>query len=428
MTADGKHGPLTFGKWLKFMFGHSDAIHAVAKSQNALWVGLLFVFSAGLAREYDGEYLLREPWHLLLPLVASLSTSLVLYSLVYLAARGHSVLKLHWWAGYRTLLTFYWMTAPLAWLYAVPVERFLDPVRATQANFALLAIVSVWRVLLITRAISVWLDAGYFSVLLIVLFFADTVLLAANFAMPMPVWDIMGGIRLPQRESIILTVRLMVGVYGTMAWFVFLIAACIVAFGSKLPWYLGELPKPPEFKTGRSMWLFAILLLIVGLAILPLAQPEQARRWHAEHLLQTGQVADAVQYMASIPRRQFPPQWNPPPRTSYGDNKPPLDEVVAEIKKADAPEWLRDVYLEKVLESRSGMQGAIKQAESGKTEQLEAILDMLERSKQANSDSGADFYYSLRQVVEEKKVNAALQERIRKLLELNRDDSKPAPN
>jgi len=30
------------------------------------------------AREYDGEDLLHEPWHLLLPLVASLATSFIL--------------------------------------------------------------------------------------------------------------------------------------------------------------------------------------------------------------------------------------------------------------------------------------------------------------------------------------------------------------
>jgi len=87
----------TFGTWLRFMLGQSDAIDSVAKSQYALWVGLLFVLSAGLAREYDGEYLAREPWHLLLPLAASLATSFVLYAIVYLAAHCHSVTKLGFW-------------------------------------------------------------------------------------------------------------------------------------------------------------------------------------------------------------------------------------------------------------------------------------------------------------------------------------------
>jgi len=287
----------------------------------------------------------------------------------------------------------------------------------------MLAIVSLWRVLLITRAISIWLDAGYFSVLFVVLFFADTVLLVANFATPMPVWNIMGGVRLPQREAVILSVRLTVGVFGSMAWIVLLIAASMAVPEGKSAWHLGDLPKPLEFKTGRSLWLFAILLLVIGLTILPLAQPEQARRWQAENLLQTGQIAKAVQFMASTPRGEFPPQWDPPPRTSYGGESPPLNVVVAELKKIDAPQWLRDVYLEKVLASHSGLTTAIEQAKNGKPEQLTEILELLERSKQTKSDFGSDFYYSLRDAVDQKMVDASLQERIRKLLELDRDGS-----
>ena len=132
--------------------------------------------------------------------------------------------------------------------------------------------------------------------------------------------------------------------------------------------------------------------------------------------------------MASTPRSAFPPQWDPPPRTSYGGTIPPLNEVVAELKKFDCPEWLRDVYLEKVLASHSGMHDAIEEAVTGKTEQLSAILDLLERSKQTESDFGSDLYYSLRNVAEEKKVDAALQERIRKLLNMNGSSSEPAPH
>ena len=43
---------------------------------------MLFVISAGFAREYDGEDLLHQPWHVLLPLVTSLITSLLLFVLL----------------------------------------------------------------------------------------------------------------------------------------------------------------------------------------------------------------------------------------------------------------------------------------------------------------------------------------------------------
>jgi hypothetical protein len=68
---------------LRFLVGDREAILAVARNRNALWLGLVFVLSAGFAREYDGEDLLREPWHLFIPLGASLLASLVLFTFVY---------------------------------------------------------------------------------------------------------------------------------------------------------------------------------------------------------------------------------------------------------------------------------------------------------------------------------------------------------
>jgi len=60
-----------------------------------------------------------------------------------------------------TFMALFWMTAPVAWLYAIPVERFLDPYRAAQGNIALLAIVSLWRVLLMSRVLSVLFEIHF---------------------------------------------------------------------------------------------------------------------------------------------------------------------------------------------------------------------------------------------------------------------------
>jgi hypothetical protein len=403
--------PLTIGTWLRFMIGDREAIEEFARSRNAVWIGLLFVLSAGLAREYDGAYLLREPWHLLLPLAASLVTSLILYAIVHAAARRHQV-KLAWWPGYRVLLTFYWMTAPLAWLYAVPVERFLDPGKATLANFGFLAIVSIWRVLLITRAISVWLDAPYFRILLLVLFFGNSVLWVANFLTPTPVWDVMGGIRLPERESVILNVKLLIWFYGTMSWFALLITIGLMrALGSKSPWYMGELPKPADLTAGRSMWAFAIALILAGLAILPAAQAEQARRWQAEHLLRTGHVEEGISFMAGTPREKFPPQWDPPPRTSYGESVPQIDELISVLAAAETPAWVRDVYMEKVLASRTVWTEAIFKAENGRPGRLETLISFLEHASARIDDSN----WWLQRLSESEKLGPELRDRIKKL-------------
>src|SRR5262245_28689521 len=95
------------------LIGDREAILAIATDRRALWVGLLFVLSAGFARDHDGEYLLREPWHVLIPLGASLAGSFVLFLIVggkiFLRASRPS-----FWPSYRSFLTLFWMTSPLA--------------------------------------------------------------------------------------------------------------------------------------------------------------------------------------------------------------------------------------------------------------------------------------------------------------------------
>jgi hypothetical protein len=130
---------------VRFLFGDRDAILRISNSRYALPLGLLLVLSAGFAREYDGEDLRSEPWHLLIPLSASLALSFILYSLIEGIARCQRKRNL-FWRGYGIFLSLFWMTAPLAWLYAIPVERFLSAADSARANLWLLGIVSVWRV------------------------------------------------------------------------------------------------------------------------------------------------------------------------------------------------------------------------------------------------------------------------------------------
>ena len=63
---------------IQYLCGNRQAIAEVVNCRHAVWLGLLFVFSAGFAREFDGEDLLHEPWHVALPLGASLLTSFLL--------------------------------------------------------------------------------------------------------------------------------------------------------------------------------------------------------------------------------------------------------------------------------------------------------------------------------------------------------------
>src|SRR5690606_8513539 len=128
----------------------------------------------------------------LIPLVASLVTSWLLFTLVFLAARRHQMQEGTYWQLYRRFLSLYWLTAPLAWLYAIPVEQFLTAGDATQSNLSLLGIVSLWRVMLMIRVVYVLFGSTVGSAIALVLFFADTVALTLLYLTPLPVISVMG--------------------------------------------------------------------------------------------------------------------------------------------------------------------------------------------------------------------------------------------
>src|SRR5437016_6114505 len=111
--------------FLLYLIGSRTAILEIAGNRHTLWVGAVFVLSAGLAREYDGEDLLHEPAYLLLPYLASLITSFLLFVMTHRESVGESAPVKSFFQQYRMFLGLFWMTAPLAWLYAIPYERFL---------------------------------------------------------------------------------------------------------------------------------------------------------------------------------------------------------------------------------------------------------------------------------------------------------------
>lgn len=113
---------------VRYLFGDLDAARAIAADPwRAIGVGLLFVCSAMIAREYDGEYLPAEPIHIALPFLGGLGGALASGSLLY----GVSRLRGGSTPGYVTMLArwtaLFLFMAPLAWLYgdasASPTKR-----------------------------------------------------------------------------------------------------------------------------------------------------------------------------------------------------------------------------------------------------------------------------------------------------------------
>lgn len=106
-----------------------------------LVLGLACTWLAGIGRYWDSP---RAAWWQHFGL-GSLAYVLVLALLLWLLLMP---LRPERWS-YRNLLVFVSLTAPPAWLYAIPVERFM-PLEAAQATNAwFLGIVALWRVALL---------------------------------------------------------------------------------------------------------------------------------------------------------------------------------------------------------------------------------------------------------------------------------------
>jgi hypothetical protein len=412
--------PLTI---LQFLVGSRSAIETIAACKQASWLGLLFVFSAALAREYDGQDLLHEPWHLLLPLVASLATSILLYLLLRIVEmiNGNDVER--FFSGYWSFLGLYWMTAPLAWLYAIPVEHFLSEADATRANLWLLGIVSLWRVLLITRAASVLWNVWYMAAFFPVMLFANSVLLLLVWLMPKPVIEVMGGIRLSQADQVVLDATLIVAVLGLFAWWVWLIGTGIAACVGRRSWHLSA--KGSSLTVSLGAWAVALFPFLVLFPPAIMSQSSQWLRHKVESDLRAGRYESALRRMSAHERSDFPPVWNPPPRIGYGENVPPLLAVIEQLTKTETKPWVRELFMKKLKTRLSTKDPYFTIWETLYEDDMTRYVAVLEQLPERD-ELLADNYQGLKQILEtEDRGSEDLRARIRSLLGEKAKEVKP---
>jgi hypothetical protein len=320
---------------LRYLIGDRQAILDLAASRWTPAVGFLFVLSAGFAREYDGADLLHEPWHLLLPLAASLGASLLLFAFAY-----------GWPSRYPAFLGLFWMTAPLAWLYAIPYERFLSPVDAVHANLWTLGLVAVWRVALMVRVLVILMNYNIGQALFVVIAFADGVAVLAMMFSPLPVIDLMGGIRYSESEALRRMTALSVLFLGMCSLPLWLVGALVVRFLVRPGWQAPDPTSQQPFRPSRPLWALALASVVV----LPFTQPEQQLRYRVEQDLNEGRIGSALAEMSAHDPVDFPPHWDPPPlaisRRRDKDGSFLLD-IIEEIVQSPPAPWVREVYLRK---------------------------------------------------------------------------------
>jgi hypothetical protein len=336
------------GTLLRYLIGERSGTLTLAGHPRTWLIGLVFVLSASFAREYDGEDLLHEPWYLMLPFGASLLSSLALFGVLYLPSRLARADVPPFVTAYRAFLGLFWMTAPLAWLYAVPYERLLDPVSAARANLFTLALVAAWRVALMVRVGIVLFGLSPLAAFFRVLAFSDTVALVAISVLPFPLVEIMGGVRISEADMVVRGAAKGVACFGGCSfilWWLFAFAA-----GNRSSWALSRKPGAAIPRAEPVRWplrILAVMSLAIWIPVLPFTQQEQQARWRVESAFREGRPHDALTEMSAHKLADFPPQWEPPPRYLKGDRHEKVLEICDEILRADPAPWVRQHYLER---------------------------------------------------------------------------------
>ena len=340
------------GLWIRYLLGQGSAIREVAQSRAALWTGMWLVLLTAIARNCDQTFIGEKPilW-LFGPLLFSLVSGTWLYLVVYgwLVRRGAADAdrrKPPFWSGWRSFMGLFWMTAPIAWLYAIPVERLLDPLPAARANLVLLGIVSLWRVLLMARVVQCLAGAPYFLALLWVLFAAVietlvVIIISGTFAKS--ILAAMGGMRNSPEETLLLdtlTVVFRCALYAAP-----ILLVMVLLIGTRVACD----PFPQPLATPAS-WNSLAVATALWLAIALYPQIELYRNHQVEQLLSAGRAREALEYLSSRQPWQFAPSRTLPPKPFEYSVFDELPACFAVVQATDAP-WVRSFLVQRLSET-----------------------------------------------------------------------------
>lgn len=325
-----------------FLIGREESIRRLSGSWSTIIVGAMLVVSAGVARNYDHHYFLREWEWLYGPFAASLVSS----SFIFLVGYPKALFRKSGLKNYVSFLSLYWMTSPCAWLYAIPIESFTDIVTATKWNIAFLAIVSLWRVLLMARCLAVLTNEMAFSCLLRVLMPASFVMMVASFHKGTELIGIMGGIKLSPSETILRTSAEFTteGAFWTMiASYVGVLCLQYHRYKAKFL----DLPWQPTRRFSRNSYRYVGLgLLVVLVASIPM-QRKAARNYELKQMIevarQWGGWRPIIDYIAEFERSDFLMAHHFPP----GPRDPVVLGLHHALEEGD-PQWLWDEWEQKL--------------------------------------------------------------------------------
>ena len=165
-----------------------DAAGYKALGEREARVGLVLAWIAGIGRYWDhptAGFAQKSG-------VGSVIYVLALSALLSLMLRPMRAHRREYW----NVAAMVGLSSPLAWLYALPVERWTDVELAIELNVGFLAVVATWRVLLFARYLSVGcVLPGHATIACALLPLSAIVTALSVLNLENAVFDLMGGLR-----------------------------------------------------------------------------------------------------------------------------------------------------------------------------------------------------------------------------------------
>lgn len=362
---------MSLATFLLYLLGSEAAIRQMAENPWTIGVGLIFVLTAGIARSYRKHDLRSRPGYLLLPLAASVGTSMILFLMISAAMVLGGATLLHaqatestsafvvWMKGYASFLGLFWMTAPLAWFYGIPFERWTTRLKAVKTRLWCLGLVSLWRMVLMMRVLVVLLDCPTSAAVFTVMLFGDLVAVTALWVtqlLSLREADVtpylltgMGGIgpTAPAEVDLLSGVHGWVLGVGILTGPVWLIGA-FNAWGASDAW--ATLPHVSFAASSPTAGLTAFTagsLVAWSLFLIP-AQRRQRLRVRIETLAEKEPYDSALGEMSAHEASDFPPHWFPPPSGDFRteSSQQILLGMIERLTKSKPTAWVRESYLD----------------------------------------------------------------------------------
>lgn len=337
--------PLTI---LRYLTGNADAIRQVASRPAALGIAIVLVLLTGVARNYD-QLLFTETLRWLYgPLLFSAVSGFWLWLFVMRAwgVSCKTAVSADAWLRLRSFYSLFWMTAPIAWLYALPVERWFNSVDAARANVALLATVSLWRVVLMSRVISVIgsisFARGFWPVLLAASIEAAVIVFTSQVT-GKHLMAMMGGLVNSPAEDVMMNAFGVVSQLSVVAFLIglsFSIHHGLLSQGRELPWQ----PEPATpAKRSPQLWLW--LLPVAGLWALACIEPQRELRntRHAEFLSRKKDLPGLLAWLSAHEKGDFAPAVTLPPTPWEVYDYRQFWDILKLIRE-DTPGWICQEY------------------------------------------------------------------------------------